>query len=314
MVAIEEILWNVFTFYSLNGNPKDPSKLHSMGLLKFCKDILVMDNTMTEKSITQAELQLIYSSAIKSPEKIPANQKMTFGGNNSSHSSQKEKNDKIDFDSFLSCLIKIALKCYPSCENSEEAMQQLLMDNVLPLASRRKPISIALLLKQPNIDSLFKYYEDALLEIYKFYTVSADLRKKGNNMLKSTTHNIDVFDNEVELIEEAKLKAYRELSTSNKMSFFDFIRFANDFGLVKDLGLTTLDLGDLYLTVTYFTNFAPQLRRIDFKEFWEVRAFFFKNTFIIPIFIIICFLDVLVPCSLRIGCFSRKEKCKFETF
>jgi hypothetical protein len=70
MVAIEEILWNIFTFYSLNGNPKDPSKLHMMSLLKFCKDIMAMDNTMAEVAITQADLQLVYAAAIKSPEKV----------------------------------------------------------------------------------------------------------------------------------------------------------------------------------------------------------------------------------------------------
>jgi hypothetical protein len=70
MVAIEEILWNIFTYYSLNGNPKDPARLHAMGLLKFCKDIMALDNTMTERALTQAELQLIYTAAIKSPEKV----------------------------------------------------------------------------------------------------------------------------------------------------------------------------------------------------------------------------------------------------
>jgi hypothetical protein len=70
MVAIEEILWNIFTFYSLNGNPKDPSKLHMMSLLKFCKDIMTMDNTMAEVALAQADLQLIYAAAIKSPEKV----------------------------------------------------------------------------------------------------------------------------------------------------------------------------------------------------------------------------------------------------
>lgn len=30
-----------------------------------------------------------------------------------------------------------------------------------------------------------------------------------------------------------------------------------------------MDLADIYLTVTYFQNFTPRLRKIDFKEFWE---------------------------------------------
>lgn len=71
MSAIEEVLWNIFTFYSLNGNPKDPSKLHSMALLKMCKDIMALDQIMTESPITQADLHLIYTSVLRSPSKVP---------------------------------------------------------------------------------------------------------------------------------------------------------------------------------------------------------------------------------------------------
>ena len=70
MSAIEEVLWNIFTFYSLNGNPKDPSRLHSMALLKLCKDIMALDQTMTECPITQADLHLIYTSVLRSPSKV----------------------------------------------------------------------------------------------------------------------------------------------------------------------------------------------------------------------------------------------------
>ncbi len=113
-------------------------------------------------------------------------------------------------------------------------MQQLLMDNVLPLALRRKPISIALLLKQPVIDTLFKYYEDALAELYKFYTTSSDLRQKGKGLLKSTTHVVDSFEDEFEINQQAKLKSYYESSAANKMGYADFVRFATDFGLVTE--------------------------------------------------------------------------------
>jgi hypothetical protein len=37
----------------------------------------------------------------------------------------------------------------------------------------------------------------------------------------------------------------------------------------SSLGITTLDLGDVYLTVTFFNNFTPQLRKMEFREFWE---------------------------------------------
>jgi hypothetical protein len=36
------------------------------------------------------------------------------------------------------------------------------------------------------------------------------------------------------------------------------------------LPITIVEFGDIYLTVTSFTNFSTSLRRIDFSEFWEV--------------------------------------------
>lgn len=260
MVAVEEILWNIFTFYTLNGNPKDPSRMHNTALVRFCRDIMVMDSSMTEAALNHADLQLIYTAATKSPEKA-------------SSSSSREKSDKIDFDAFLTCLIRISQKCYPSGRNKEETMQQLLLDNILPMASRRKPISIAALVKQPHIELIYKYYEDALIELFKFYTTSSDLNKKGRTMMYSTSHLADTFDGQRAIIEEAKGRVQRgaaDPNHSNRMGYHDFIRFANDFGLVTSLGVTTLDLGDIYLTVLYYSNFTPSVRRIELREFWEV--------------------------------------------
>ena len=35
---MEEVLWAIFTHYTLVGNPRDPSRLNNTGLLKLCKD------------------------------------------------------------------------------------------------------------------------------------------------------------------------------------------------------------------------------------------------------------------------------------
>eukprot|EP01031_Cornospumella_fuschlensis_P033828 gene33828-40929_t len=255
MSGIEEILWNVFTYYSLNGNPRDPSRLHSSHLNKFCKDVMAMDATMTEHPITSPELYLIYTAALTNPSR---NSYLAH-----------EKSDKIDFEAFLTCLIRIAQKCYPSCHTKEEAMQQFLMDNVLPLAPRRKPIAIQSTLKQPVIETLQKYYEDALMELYKFYTTSSDKNRKGKHMLKTTSTLGSTFDDQIDAIQEAKKKLNQESSSSNKMSYDDFIRFATDFGLVTTLGVTTLDLGDIFLSVISFTNFSTNVRKMSFGEFWE---------------------------------------------
>lgn len=70
MPSVEEILWNIFTFYSLNGNPRDPSRLHTTSLVKFCKDIMAMDQSMTEKPLPLPELHLIYTAACKAAESV----------------------------------------------------------------------------------------------------------------------------------------------------------------------------------------------------------------------------------------------------
>lgn len=117
-----------------------------------------------------------------------------------------EKLDKLDFDQFLTCLIRIAHKCYPSCISKEDAMQQFLMDNVLPLASKRKPVNInRSFLKLPQIEALFKYYEDALRTLYDFYgTTSDQIAKEKNIILAAHNRTARTFDDQKGLIEEAR--------------------------------------------------------------------------------------------------------------
>lgn len=114
-------------------------------------------------------------------------------------------------------------------------MQQLLMDNVLPLAARRKPYSISQLLKQPHIEAILKYYEDALKELYKFYTTSSDIIQKGKNMASSLSHRAETFDQAKEMFDEAKIRtaSHDLLYATTKMGYGDFMRFANDFGLIS---------------------------------------------------------------------------------
>ncbi len=180
-----------------------------------------------------------------------------------------ERSDRLDFDDFLTCLLRVAQKCYPGRSKKEEAMQQLLIDNILPLASKRNSTSIIPLLKQPAVESLFKYYEDSLLVLFQFFASSSDQRAKGKNMIKTTSNYVKTFDDQRELIEESKSREKIQNVSSKNMGYQEFLKFANDFGFCTTLGLTTLDLGEIYLSVISFTNFSTNLRQVDFKEFWE---------------------------------------------
>lgn len=65
-----------------------------------------------------------------------------------------------------------------------------------------------------------------------------------------------------------------------------------------------MDLGDIYLTTTFFSNFTPRLRKISFEEFWEVRCVVESiglccNLFAHCVIAIFSFsLKVVVRCSL----------------
>ena len=70
MSSIETELWNIFTYYTLHSNPRDPSKINGTVMYKFCRDVMVVDASMTEKPITQAELHIIFTSELKHRKKV----------------------------------------------------------------------------------------------------------------------------------------------------------------------------------------------------------------------------------------------------
>jgi hypothetical protein len=65
METVDEELWNIYTFYTLHGNPRDPSKLQCSQFLKLCRDCLLMDHKMVERPLTQADIQLIYTYELR---------------------------------------------------------------------------------------------------------------------------------------------------------------------------------------------------------------------------------------------------------
>lgn len=145
----------------------------------------------------------------------------------------------MDYDQFLCCLIRVAEKAYPRAGGPEHAMEQLLMDNVLPLASRRKPILAEALLTQPAVEALYEYYEDALKAFYRFYTTSSEV--KGRTMVQSLGSSVRTFDDHREEANRSRETAAASSAadgaspskSGGQLSYADFLRFASDFGLTS---------------------------------------------------------------------------------
>lgn len=147
--------------------------------------------------------------------------------------SQADKSDKLNFEEFLSCLLRISQKCYPSMPSQEESMQQLLMDNILPMAQRRIPHSILSIMKEPSIEFLMKYYDTSLMSMFKHFAAASDQLTKDRNMVRATRHAVKTFDDQVEQIQKANARCLQQSSVAKQMSYSDFIHFTADLGLIS---------------------------------------------------------------------------------
>ena len=114
--------------------------------------------------------------------------------------------DKLTYNEFLTCLLKLSAKLYPSSaeQSAEAAFQQLLMENVLPLASRRSPKSIDVVLENDtSVKELYKYFKASLTKIFEYYASSgmASAKEKASHRgFHAESKNFD------ELRDETKAK------------------------------------------------------------------------------------------------------------
>lgn len=162
----------------------------------------------------------------------------------------------MDYKEFVSCLIRVAQKCYPSSEHSESSMQQLLMDNILPLAKRRRCIPLNSFVSQPMVESLFTYYHDALEEIFRHYANSSD--HKSRSMLKSMSAKSKTFDEEKVLIAEAKERSQTQAHAQNRMGYSEFLSFANEFGLSSRYTTDFFTIDVYFILLSFFMCISLQ--------------------------------------------------------
>ena len=175
---IEKTVWNIFTYATLHGNPRDPSKLTSTGLLKLCKECRVFDRDMTEKPITSAQVHLIFAQEAKNAAAKIDPRLLSL---------QHKVSERVGYDGFLNCLIRMAPMCYPTAKDGDEAMLHLLMDNLLPLASKRDPKPITHLLVNQDIQSLKSFFEAPLRSVFEFYAAHAANSNTAQQLAKTAT-------------------------------------------------------------------------------------------------------------------------------
>ena len=147
---------------------------------------------------------------------------------------------QMTYNDFLNALMRLAEKLYHTADTIDDAFQQLLMENVLPLASRRSPDPVSTHLEDPEVLGLFEYFDDALYALYSFYASAADIKRRRNT--NST-------------------KARRRVNTMKEcLGYNEFLKFAMDFNLSSNVILSTLELGDIYLSSIKATDGQENIR------------------------------------------------------
>jgi len=276
MGSVEAELWNIFTYYTLHGNALDPEHLALTQLVQLSRDTQMLDGALVRTPLKKADVELVFISEVK--------RRGSPGGSPSGNIIEK-----LTYNEFLTCLMKLSSKLYPeSAEiNIETAFQQLLMENVLPLASRRNPKSVDAVLGDGEVKGLKRYFKEALRYIFEFYASSGmenERAKKGQKTLKGNK-DFDTMKNETSSRFRSVNKSMsppggngsdsgrrkpQHNSMANSMSYADYVRFASDFGLTSKVLITMIDIGDIYMAGVANASGTASIRRLHFDDFFEV--------------------------------------------
>ena len=299
-------IWCIYTFYTLHGSPQDPSRMNARSFLELCKDSLLYERNYVEKAIDNAQAQAVFShqAAIKQTNSSPPGKKaaasaMQIRGKPLADNHSTNVAKRIGFDDFLSALVALAKKCYPTAaSDDEEALKHILMDNVLPFASRRMPSDIRSIIEDRELVDLFKYYENSLASLFNYFSSSADEGASSQSSptvkgrspkssgsggdklgMSSVFSNMSLsgesyaaIDMSSSSIKHLKSRTHSLLSNPKRvhMSYTSFMRFVNEFQLGVSVKLTNYDAGDLYLTQIAHGNFEPCVHKLSLVDFWEL--------------------------------------------
>ena len=280
MGSVEAELWNIFTYYTLHGNALDPEHLALTQLVQLARDTQLLDGALVKTPLRKADIELVFIHEVK--------RRKSFVGSNSTSSSNTNIVEKLTYNEFLTCLMRLSQKLYPEAAelNIETAFQQLLMENVLPLASRRSPRSIDAILGDGEILGLKKYFRESLRYIFEFYGSSGLHSQRAKAGAKGTKGNVDFdatrnetnsrFANNKNMSPTGmsetsnRSSGLKNNSMSSSMSYADFVRFASDFGLNSKVLITMIDIGDIYMAGVANATGTASIRRLHFDDFFEV--------------------------------------------
>jgi hypothetical protein len=220
----------------------------SQQFVKFCRVCQIVGSSLSEarSPLVEADVVVAYTAEVKrrrEGKSVRAAQKM-------------------DFSDFLTSLMKLSVKVYPNHarRSVDESFQRLLLRNVLPLADRRNPgyFDISVYETDTQILELREIFSDALEQIFQFYATGSDAKPSKSPSKTDTLARSSV-----------SVMGHASNSMKNALSYGAFLRFAADFDLSNSVILSTLELGDIYLSSLKEIEPESHIRKLTFGEFWD---------------------------------------------
>ncbi|CAE7398054.1 unnamed protein product [Symbiodinium sp. KB8] len=251
--TVEQELWNIFTFYSLNGNPLDPGHIRQTQFVRFARDVGMVGEDATSEALTplvDANIEVAYTAQV----------------NRKSRKGPK----RMNYHDFLTTIMKLASRVYPHATSVDEAFQTLLMRNILPHAWRRQVQDMDDILLDPDVMKLYAYFGDALEQIFQFYGTSQVGAAAGRTPTKAgTPGTASTRGPGTTTLSSVSRSAMGVNTMKSALGYPEFLKFAADFDLSNTVILSTRELGDIYLSALKLTEHEPTVRKLSFDEFWE---------------------------------------------
>lgn len=223
--------------------------------VKFCRVCQIVGSKLSEahEPLVDADVVVAYTAEVKRKR-----------ADKTIHATQK-----MDFADFLTSLMKLSVKVYPNNakRSTDDAFRRLLLSNVLPYAQRRSPAfpDLSEIEASEDVASLRDIFSDALAQIFQFYATGSDAAHG------STSHFASMVSpsRSTRGREDAPHMGTASNSMKNALGYPAFLKFAADFDLSNSVILSTLEIGNVYLSSVRETDPDRHVRKLTFDEFWD---------------------------------------------
>ena len=122
---------------------------------------------------------------------------------------------------------------------------------------------------------MFRYYKDALEQVFQFYASGADVVTRGGGAKDAVPELGSSAGSSARSVRSGLASPARRglggatNSMKNALGYKEFLKFASDFELSNSVILSTLELGDIYLSSLHDVAPDSRIRKLSFSEFWE---------------------------------------------